>query len=191
MVGSACRCLGVSGVDQEPLVMRSIATITRALKDTAGVSVGFMSTAQRRDALLQLATASAQMESLRLRLIATSGDVAADDGYRDLATWLAHHTRTDRTVNTRTARLAVSLDRGWPLVADGLASGEVNLAQAEVIVTGRACQVFCVSDRFWFPYFGALRGCSEVWVDAVWVGDGELSEGLVPVRGDLAFDETS
>ena len=123
-------------VDQEPLVMRSIATITRALKDTAGVSVGFMSTAQRRESMLQLAAASAQLESLRLRLIATSGDVAADDGYRDIATWLAHHTRTDRTTNARAERLAVSLDRGWPLVAQGLSDATVNPAQAEVIVRG-------------------------------------------------------
>ena len=76
------------------------------------------------------------MESLRLRLIAVSGDVAADDGYRDLATWLAHHTRTDRTDERPDEKLAQSLDRGWPLVADGLAAGTVNLAQAEVIVRG-------------------------------------------------------
>ena len=123
-------------MDQESLVLRSIATITRALKDTAGVSVGFMSAAQRRESLLQLAAASAQLESLRLRLIATSTDVAADDGYRDLATWLAHHTRTDRTTNARTEKLAEALDRGFPLVADALCTAGVNLAQAEVIVQG-------------------------------------------------------
>ena len=123
-------------VEQEPLVLRSIATISRALKDTSGVSVGFMTAAQRRESLLQLASASAQLESLRLRLIASSADVAADDGYRDIATWLAHETRTDRADNARAQRLAESLDRGWPLVADGLAVGSVNLAQAHVIVTG-------------------------------------------------------
>jgi hypothetical protein len=123
-------------MDQEPLVLASIATITRALKDTAGVSVGFMSTAQRRESLLQLTAALAQLESLRLRLIASSSDVAADDGYRDIATWLAHHTRTDRPDTIRAQRLAESMDRGWPLVADGLAAGTVNLAQAEVIVRG-------------------------------------------------------
>jgi hypothetical protein len=31
--------------------------------------------------------------------------------------------------------------------------------------------------------------CSDVRVDAVGVGEGELFEGLFPVRGDLAFDE--
>ena len=121
---------------QEPLVLASIATITRALKDTAGVSVGFMSSVQRRESLLRLAAVSSQVESLRLRLIAASTDVAGDDGYRDVATWLAHHTRTDRSENARTVRLAEALDRGFPLVADGLAKGIVNLPQAEVIVRG-------------------------------------------------------
>lgn len=121
---------------QEPLVLRSIATITRALKDTADVSVGFLSAAQRRDSILQLAAVSASLESLQLRLIATSADVAADDGFRDIGTWLAHETRTDRAENARLQRLATSLDRGWPLVGQGLADATVNLAQAQVIVSG-------------------------------------------------------
>ena len=123
-------------IELPALVLRSLATVSDALGQTASVSVGFMSTAQRRESLLQLSAVSAQLESLRLRLIAVSGDVAADDGCRDVATWLSHHTRTDRPTNTRTERLAQSLDRGWPLVVDGLAAGTVNLAQAEVIVRG-------------------------------------------------------
>ena len=33
--------------------------------------------------------------------------------------------------------------------------------------------------------------CSDVWVDAVGVDNGELLEGLFPVRGDLALDEST
>ena len=46
-----------------------------------------------------------------------------------------------------------------------------------------ACQVVCVS--------GLGHGCSDVRVDAVGVDEGELLEGLFPVRGDLAFDESA
>ncbi len=37
----------------------------------------------------------------------------------------------------------------------------------------------------------AGSGCSDVGVDAVGVDEGELLEGLFPVRGDLAFDEAA
>ena len=46
----------------------------------------------------------------------------------------------------------------------------------------RACQVFCVS--------GHVLGL-EVGLDTVGVGECELREGLLPVRGDLALDEAS
>ncbi len=46
-----------------------------------------------------------------------------------------------------------------------------------------ACQVVCVS--------GSGSWCSDVGVDAVGVDEGELLEGLFPVRGDLAFDEAA
>ena len=47
----------------------------------------------------------------------------------------------------------------------------------------RACQVVCVSGRG--------HGCLDVLVDAVGVDEGELFEGLFPVGGDLAFDESA
>ena len=50
---------------------------------------------------------------------------------------------------------------------------------AQIRRVGRACQDFCVC------------GWSEVGVDAVGVGGGELGEGLFPVGGDLAFDEAA
>lgn len=121
---------------QDPIVVRSLATISEALKDAADLTVDFMSTAQRREALLQITAASSQLESLRLRLMAASRDVAAADGARDIATWLAYQTRTDRAANARIERLAHSLDRGWTTVARALAEGSVNPAQAEVIVRG-------------------------------------------------------
>jgi Domain of unknown function (DUF222) len=120
----------------EPLVIQSIRAVSRALKDSADVAVEFMSTTQRRQSLLEITAAATQLQSLRLRLIATSGDVADADGARDIATWLAHHTQTDRATNARELRLARSIDRTWRQVADALTSAAVNAAQAEAIVTG-------------------------------------------------------
>jgi len=123
----------VHRVDRHP-TLRCVDDLERSLKDIAGVAVEFMSTADKREALLRSGAVLAQLESLRLRLVAASGDVADDDGCRDVATWLALNSHTDRSANARFERLAHSLDTRWPLVARALAEGAVHLDQAEVIV---------------------------------------------------------
>ena len=52
----------------------------------------------------------------------------------------------------------------------------VYLQAGGVTPADRACLVFCVS-------------VLQVGVDSVGVGGGELGQGLVPVGGDLSFDE--
>ncbi len=112
------------------------AIVTDALKDVADVSVTFMETTDKRDALLALAEAAAGIEELRLRILADAGDVARDHGYRDVGQWLAHATLEDGSSMRRSLRLARALDRRWIRVAEALAEGRVNAAQAEAIVNG-------------------------------------------------------
>ena len=47
---------------------------------------------------------------------------------------MAHHSRTDYGANRRDLALAEALDRRWAGVADGLGAGDLNIAQAQVIV---------------------------------------------------------
>ncbi len=117
-------------------VLRCADTLASTLKDTTDVAVEFMSASEKRAALLRVVEIGSQLESLRLRLIAASGDVAAIEGQRDVATWLSAHTRTDRRDNSRAERLGRALDRRWPQVARALAEARLNPAQAEVIVAG-------------------------------------------------------
>ena len=93
-----------------------------------------MSTADKRDALLALGGLGDRLEELRLRVMAAADDVAADEGARDAAAWVAHHGRLDRGEQRRRLRLATALDRRAPGVARSVREGEVNLAQAVVIV---------------------------------------------------------
>jgi hypothetical protein len=86
--------------------------------------------------LLRVVEIGSQLESLRLRLMAASGDVASIEGQRDVATWLSAYTCTDRRDNARAERLGRALDRRWPQVARALAEARLNPAQAEVIVHG-------------------------------------------------------
>jgi len=75
-----------------------------------------------------------RLEALRLRVIAGSGDLAAEVGAKDVSSWLAGTTRTDRAGQRRAERLAGDLTQRWPLVAEGLTTGGVNLDQASVII---------------------------------------------------------
>jgi hypothetical protein len=93
-----------------------------------------MSTGDKAAALQALSVQASQIEALRLRVMAGAQDVADRDAARTVAGWLESRTRTEHGPNLRSLRLAQALDRRWQQVAAGLASGRVNLPQAEVIV---------------------------------------------------------
>jgi hypothetical protein len=115
-------------------VLAGMAVIDAALKDLADVDPTFMSTGDKRDALLGLGGLVDRLEELRLRVLAVADDVAAEEAARDAAAWVAHHGRLDRGEQRRRLRLATALDRRAPGVARSVREGEVNLAQAEVVV---------------------------------------------------------
>ena len=108
--------------------------IEGALDDAADVQVVFMDPGDKRTALMRLARLEARLKSLQLRLIAASDDVALAEGARDVAALMAHHTRGDYGANRRDLALAEALDRRWSEVAAGLGAGDLNVAQARVII---------------------------------------------------------
>lgn len=108
------------------------------LKDVAGLDPTFMRTAEKAEALLALARVETQLAGLRMRLMAASSDVAAEDAARDVAAWLAHRTRTDRGRVWGDLRLADALDRYHPHLQAAVTHGRVNCAQARVIVRSLA-----------------------------------------------------
>ena len=107
--------------------------IEGALKDAGDVQVVFMDPADKRSALLRLARLEARLAALKLRLMATSDDVALAEGARDVAALMSHHTRGDYGASRRDLALAEALDRRWSGVAVGLGAGDLNVAQARVI----------------------------------------------------------
>ena len=115
-------------------MVAAAAAVEAALKDVADLDPTFMPTAEKKSALLALDRASAQLEELRLRVMATAEDVAVDEGARDVAAWLAHRGRSDRGEARRDLRLARALDTRWQSVGRALRAGEANRAQAEVVV---------------------------------------------------------
>ena len=61
-------------------------------------------------------------------------DIAEATGDRSTATWLATQTRDAHGTVRRHAALASALDSRWTQTADALGAGDVNLAQARVVV---------------------------------------------------------
>jgi hypothetical protein len=105
-----------------------------ALKDVADLDPGFMRTAEKEQALTRLTLLGGRLEELRLRVLASADDVAAEHGARDAAAWVAHEARLDRGESRRSLRLAEALAGRRGGVATGMREGSVNPAQAAVIV---------------------------------------------------------
>jgi hypothetical protein len=114
-------------------VLACVQQLRTDLAAIADVPVELMGREEKAAALVAVSTAADQVEALRLRLLAASGDVADDAGARDAGAWLAHETRGDRREQQRDLRLGVDLAERWRGLAAALATGSVNLAQARVI----------------------------------------------------------
>jgi hypothetical protein len=114
-------------------LLAGAAIIEAALDDMAAGNPVFLESNEKREALLQLTRLEARLASVRLQVMAVADDLAAADGARDVAAWLAHETRSEGADRRRDLALADALDRRWELVAVALAAGEINVAQAVVI----------------------------------------------------------
>lgn len=108
-------------------------SVEAAIKETTHVELTFMRPEDKQAALVQLIRVETQLAALRMRLMAVSDDLALEQGARDVAALVTHHTRTDEGANRRDLALAESLDRRWHRVAEALTIGDVNVAQARVI----------------------------------------------------------
>lgn len=118
-------------------IVASAQAVIDAVKDVADVQPTFMGSADKQAALVQIAAGEAALAELRLRVLASSGDVAQEAGARDVAAWFARAVRADPAQSRADLRLATSLE-DRPLVAAGMREGAVSLAQARVIVAGLA-----------------------------------------------------
>lgn len=111
--------------------------LTAAMKGVSSVEPTFMSAPEKQAALVALTEARSQVDSLVdslvLRVLAESDDIAATHGLRDAAAWLAAETRTTHRSARRDLALARAL-ADHAHVADALASGALRTDQAGVIV---------------------------------------------------------
>ena len=107
--------------------------IERALDELAQIDPGYRTTSEKKDALVRLSRIIARAEAERMRVLATSDEIAEVTGARSPAHWLADATRDSITITRRAVGLARVLDEQWTQVAAALGAGAANLAQARVI----------------------------------------------------------
>jgi hypothetical protein len=120
-------------VPQHP-VLKCVGQLHAALDEVATAQPLYLATAEKADAMRDLAAVEARVAELRLRVMAAAGDVAHEHGARDVAAWLTHHALVEPDTARADERLAISLDRDRLQVAAALASGRCSVAQARVIV---------------------------------------------------------
>ena len=109
-------------------------TVERGLDELATISPEFRTTGEKQQFLLRVARVKARLVAEELRVLAAADDIAEATGDRSTATWLATQTRDNHGAVRRQAALASALDSRWTRTADALGAGEVNLAQARIIV---------------------------------------------------------
>ena len=102
--------------------------------ELASIGPEFRSTGEKRELLLRISRVISRAEAVRLRVLAASDDIAAETGDRSTATWLATQTRDNHGTVRRHAALAAALGGRWARTANALGAGDVNVAQARVIV---------------------------------------------------------
>ena len=119
----------MSGTYAEPLDR-----LDGVLDELAAISPEFRTVAERQELLLRISRLIGRAEAERLRVLAVSDDIAESTGDRSTSTWLAHQTRDHHGTVRRHAALAASLGSRWTQTADALGAGDLNLAQARVIV---------------------------------------------------------
>ena len=119
-------------MDRHP-VLAAVDQLSGLLHGVVDVPVELLPSSDKRSALLALGRVAAQVEGLRLRLVAAAADVAEDEAFRDVAAWLTSETRTELRGNRRSERLAASLSTSWSRLARALDEGAVNAEQADVI----------------------------------------------------------
>ncbi|WP_188113568.1 DUF222 domain-containing protein [Nocardioides humilatus] len=111
-------------------------TICDLLDEVREVQPLYMSPDDQAAALLKLEEAKRRLNEAELRVMAAAGDLAARDGARDIAAWLAFRTQAESGPMRADQKLAVAVDGKWRKVAEGMVAGDVSVEQARVIVHG-------------------------------------------------------
>ncbi|MFD4324233.1 DUF222 domain-containing protein [Nocardioides sp. NPDC058538] len=120
------------GTNPSDPVDAELAAIESSLDKLLTSDPAYWRTGQKKDRLARLEKIHAKQAALKLRVLASAGDIAEEIGAKDASGWL----RTELLVDKAVARSQIKLAAGvakYDLVAEGLAEGVVSQDKARVI----------------------------------------------------------
>ncbi|NYI78468.1 HNH endonuclease signature motif containing protein [Nocardioides panzhihuensis] len=120
------------GTNPADLVSSALAAIETSLEELLAMDPTYWRTSQKKDFLAKVEKLQAQQAALTLRVLAVSGDIAAETGDKDASAWMRAELLVDKGTARSQIKLATSVAR-YELVAAGLAEGVVSQDKARVI----------------------------------------------------------
>ncbi|MFJ9388428.1 DUF222 domain-containing protein [Nocardioides sp. NPDC101246] len=120
------------GTNPGDAIDTALAAIESSLQDLLVSDPAYWRTATKKDLLARLETIQTQQAALRLRVLASSGDIAQETGDKDASAWMRAELLVDKAVARSQIKLATKIAQ-YELVADGLAQGVVSPDKARVI----------------------------------------------------------
>jgi hypothetical protein len=119
---------------QQPRLLRFTGAVTDALDRLEDPDPLYLSTEQKKQALLELAALEERLTALRFQVQAAAGDVADQAGARHAGAVLAVEGHRNLAAAGREQRLAEALRSRWAATGAAWRAGSVNGDQASVIV---------------------------------------------------------
>ncbi len=120
------------GTNPGDAIDAALGAIESALHDLLSTDPAYWRTGQKKDLLERLEKLQAQQAALKLRVLASAGDIAEETGAKDASGWMRTELLLDKAVARAQIKLAAGVAK-YDLVAAGLAEGEVSQDKARVI----------------------------------------------------------
>ncbi|MET8520507.1 DUF222 domain-containing protein [Nocardioides sp. NPDC004968] len=120
------------GTNPGDAIDAALKAIETALQDLLATDPAYWRTEQKKDLLERLEKLQAQQAALKLRVLASAGDIAEETGAKDASGWMRVELLVDKAVARSQIKLAAGVAE-YDLVAAGLAEGVVSQDKARVI----------------------------------------------------------
>ncbi|MER6939779.1 DUF222 domain-containing protein [Nocardioides sp. NPDC127514] len=120
------------GTNPGDAIDAALAAIETALQELLATDPAYWRTRQKKDLLERLEKLQAQQAALKLRVLASAGDIAEETGAKDASGWMRTELLVDKGVARSQVKLAAAVSK-YALVATGLAEGVVSQDKARVI----------------------------------------------------------
>ena len=120
------------GTNPGDAIDAALKAIETAVQELLATDPAYWRTGQKKDLLERLEKLQAQQAALKLRVLATAGDIAEETGAKDASGWMRAELLIDKGEARSQIKLANSVAK-YDLLAAGLAEGVVSLDKARVI----------------------------------------------------------